>query len=34
VSSVRCVGGSGIDETMVAWIAPAFEAFSPQLLVR
>jgi hypothetical protein len=34
VSSVRCVGGRGIEETMVAWMAPAFEAFSPQLLVR
>ena len=32
VSSVRCVGGRGIDETMVAWMAPAFDAFSPQLL--
>jgi hypothetical protein len=34
VSRVRCVGGSGIEETMVAWMAPAFDAFSPQLLVR
>src|SRR5258708_20932917 len=34
VSSVRCVGGSGIEETMVAWIAPAFDAFSPQLMPR
>src|SRR5258706_12395 len=31
---VRCVGGRGIEETMVAWMAPAFDAFSPQLLVR
>src|ERR1700723_411044 len=30
VSSVRCVGGRGIEETMVAWIAPTFEACSPQ----
>src|SRR5258707_2898566 len=34
VSSVRCVGGRGIEETIVAWMAPAFEAFSPQLLAR
>ena len=34
VSSVRCVGGRGIDETMVAWIAPAVEAFSPQWAPR
>src|SRR6266478_601842 len=34
VSRVRCVGGRGIEETMVAWMAPAFDAFSPQLLVR
>src|SRR5258708_2841155 len=34
VSSVCCVGGRGIEETMVAWIAPALEAFSPQLLPR
>src|ERR1700754_5251012 len=27
VSSVRCVGGNGIDATIVAWIAPAFAAF-------
>src|ERR1700733_1155579 len=33
VSSVRCVGGRGIDETIVAWIAPALDAFSPQLLL-
>src|SRR6202045_2205671 len=30
VSSVRCVGGRGIDETMLAWMAPTFEASSPQ----
>src|SRR3984885_10579664 len=30
VSSVRCVGGRGSEETMVAWMAPALEAFSPQ----
>src|ERR1700734_101375 len=34
VSSVRCVGGRGIDETMVAWIAPTVEGFSPQLAPR
>ena len=32
VSSVRCVGGRGMDETIVAWMAPTVEAFSPQLL--
>ncbi len=34
VSSVRWVGGRGSDETMVAWMAPAFEALSPQLMPR
>ena len=34
VSSVRCVGGRGSEDTMVAWMAPAVEAFSPQLLLR
>ena len=34
VSSVRCVGGRGIEETIVAWMAPTLAAFSPQLLVR
>src|SRR5260370_30102156 len=34
VSSVRWVGGSGIAETIMAWIAPTFDAFSPQLVSR
>ena len=33
VSRVGCLGGSGRAATMVAWMAPASEAFSPQGLL-